>query len=39
MNAINTILNIVKVQSVITKKFDELSLHGLSLTDFKPGSR
>ncbi|WP_286779428.1 MULTISPECIES: MarR family winged helix-turn-helix transcriptional regulator [Sphingobacterium] len=34
MNAINTILNIVKVQSVITKKFDELSLHGLSLTDF-----
>ena len=34
MNAINTILNIVKVQSVITKKFDGLSLHGLSLTDF-----
>ncbi len=34
MTAINTILNIIKVQSVITKKFDGLSLHGLSLTDF-----
>ncbi|WP_343566934.1 MarR family transcriptional regulator [Sphingobacterium sp.] len=34
MKAINTILNIIKVQSVITKKFDGLSLHGLSLTDF-----
>ncbi|WP_333863773.1 MarR family winged helix-turn-helix transcriptional regulator [Sphingobacterium sp.] len=34
MPAINNILNIIKVQSVITKKFDGLSLHGLSLTDF-----
>ncbi|RKF34805.1 MarR family transcriptional regulator [Sphingobacterium siyangense] len=34
MTAINTILNIIKVQSFITKKFDGLSLHGLSLTDF-----
>lgn len=31
---INTILNIIKIQSVLTKKFDGLSLHGISLTDF-----
>lgn len=31
---INIILNIIKVQSVIAKKFDGLSLHGISLTDF-----
>ncbi|MGJ1239453.1 MarR family winged helix-turn-helix transcriptional regulator [Sphingobacterium siyangense] len=31
---INTILNIIKVQSVLVKKFDGLSLHGISLTDF-----
>ncbi|GGG59778.1 MarR family winged helix-turn-helix transcriptional regulator [Epilithonimonas arachidiradicis] len=31
---IEIILNILKVQSVIAKKFDGLSLHGISLTDF-----
>ncbi|UMQ42211.1 MarR family transcriptional regulator [Chryseobacterium sp. Y16C] len=34
MKEISTILNILKVQSVITKKFDGLSLHGISLTDY-----
>ncbi len=31
---VNIILNLLKVQSHITKKFDGLSLHGISLTDF-----
>lgn len=31
---VNIILNLLKVQSLITKKFDGLSLHGISLTDF-----
>ncbi len=34
MKEISTILNILKVQAVITKKFDGLSLHGISLTDY-----
>lgn len=34
MAAISTMLNIIKVQSIITKKFDGLSLHGLNLADF-----
>lgn len=34
MNVINTILNLIKVQSILNKKFDGLSLHGLSLTDY-----
>jgi len=31
---IKIILNILKVQSVIVKKFDGLSLHGIGLTDY-----
>jgi len=34
MKEISIILNILKVQSVITKKFDGLSLHGISLNDY-----
>ena len=30
----NVILNLIKVQSLVSKKFDSLSLHGLGLTDF-----
>lgn len=34
MKPINTVLNFMKVQSILNKKFDALSLHGLSLTDY-----
>lgn len=31
---LSILLNIVKVQSIIARKFDSLSLHGLGLTDY-----
>lgn len=34
MNEVNIIMNIQKVQSVLNKKFDALSLHGISFNDF-----
>lgn len=34
MKPINIILNLIKVQSIVNKKFDGLSMHGISLTDY-----
>ena len=34
MKEIVTILNIVKIQSLLSKKFNALNMHGISLTDY-----